>query len=687
MTNLSLTYSAWWVFVCLLVGVGYAWIQYSKTAPWSKPLNYVLAGLRILLITLIAIFILEPYIQTITNYFQKPKIVMAIDNSESMVLDKSSSKIEKFKLSIIEIKNSFRTKGFDVNLVDLNGNQIEKLDSLKFSAPSTDLSKQLIKIKNEHSSFNLSGVVLFSDGIFNEGYSPLALIQNFPIYTVGVGDTSQIRDLAIKEVKHNSSVFEGNSLLMEIQMLNSRMGKVSSDIIVMQNGKVLLREKVSFPSNQLLVKKTISIPIEGSGKHSLSINLNPLAEEFSTLNNSQTIYFDVIEAQKQILMVAAAPHPDLKAIKGAIEKNEYYKVELVYQLPDKLEYDLIIAHQYPSVRTPSNDRNKFLESAISKWLIVGGTSDFKFLKEELKILNFKRISRKSDLVRPVLSSNFDAFQLGDDFLGWVTDLPPLSVPYGLEVDKSLQNIFLKQQIGSVVTEPPLLYFSKNKEQRIGVLLGTNSWKWRLDEYRVNQSHENFDNLISKTVQYLSANGKKKRFYVNPQKELFEKGEDILFYTEEYNALFERVTGKRVDLEISKENSEKSNYTFVPLSTNSVFKVPNLDEGVYSYTASTELDSKKYYSTGQFVIQKLNKEAINPVADFDLLRKIAEKSQGSFYPLDQMDEFENLINKLNPVSTIHTSEKDELLLNLKWALLFLVLLATSEWFLRKFYGGY
>ena len=119
----------------------------------------------------------------------------------------------------------------------------------------------------------------------------------------------------------------------------------------------------------------------------------------------------------------------------------------------------------------------------------------------------------------------------------------------------------------------------------------------------------------------------------------------------------------------------------------MYKVGNLNEGVYSYRASTEIESKKYYASGQFVVKALNQEALNPVADFELLRKVAFKSQGSFYTLNQIDELSSQFDQLNPVSTIHTTEKDEPLINFKWVMLILLLLASTEWFLRKYYGGY
>jgi len=277
--------------------------------------------------------------------------------------------------------------------------------------------------------------------------------------------------------------------------------------------------------------------------------------------------------------------------------------------------------------------------------------------------------------------------MSDEFLPWLNNLPPISTPYGLNFNNRMLKVLLTQQIGSVATEKPLLFFTKQKESSIGFLVGTNSWLWKLDEYRLKQSHQYFNELISKTVQYLSADQRKKRLYVAPQKSTYEKGEDVVFDIQEYDALFNQITGSKVDIEITGENGYTQKKSYVPLSTNSVYKLSNLPEGVYSYTAKTQLENKAYSVKGQFVIKLLDLEKINPTADFGLLQKLATKSKGKFYTFAQIGNFKNQIDELSPISTIHTTQKEEPLLNLKWILGLLLLIATAEWFLRKFYGGY
>ena len=118
MTNFSTTYSFWWVFICILVGAGYAWLQYSRQGPWNKRLNYLLTALRFLAVSIACFLMLEPVVQTIENYSEKPLIVLAIDNSESISLNYSDAELTKLKTNIGQVGDVLEKRGYELKMVD-----------------------------------------------------------------------------------------------------------------------------------------------------------------------------------------------------------------------------------------------------------------------------------------------------------------------------------------------------------------------------------------------------------------------------------------------------------------------------------------------------------------------------------------------------------------------------------------
>ena len=49
--RLITTYSPWLLLACLAAGLLYAWLLYSKRTPWPKSVNYMLAGLRFVVVS------------------------------------------------------------------------------------------------------------------------------------------------------------------------------------------------------------------------------------------------------------------------------------------------------------------------------------------------------------------------------------------------------------------------------------------------------------------------------------------------------------------------------------------------------------------------------------------------------------------------------------------------------------
>src|SRR4030095_14792283 len=96
---------------------------------------------------------------------------------------------------IKETATLLRDKGYEVRTTDLQGKEIE---APQFDSPMSDLSGALKKITNRFENNQMGGVILASDGIYNEGISPLYSTYNFPLYTVGIGDTTQSTDVVIK---------------------------------------------------------------------------------------------------------------------------------------------------------------------------------------------------------------------------------------------------------------------------------------------------------------------------------------------------------------------------------------------------------------------------------------------------------------------------------------------------------
>ena len=200
-------------------------------------------------------------------------------------------------------------------------------------------------------------------------------------------------------------------------------------------------------------------------------------------------------------------------------------------------------------------------------------------------------------------------------------------------------------------------------------------------------HEEFDELVFKTFQFLSTK-KDKSFFRVTGKNVYSENENVRFDAELYNQNYELVNDPEVTLTIT--SADKKTYSFA-FSRN--FKSYQLDAGVfpegdYSWEAKTTYNNEKYVKSGRFSVEKINIEAINLSADYQLMKNLASLNGGQNFPDDSLNSIYNAIKNNKEIKPVaHYVKQHTSLLNSILLLLTIILLLTTEWFFRKWSGGY
>ena len=86
------------------------------------------------------------------------------------------------------------------------------------------------------------------------------------------------------------------------------------------------------------------------------------------------------------------------------------------------------------------------------------------------------------------------------------------------------------------------------------------------------------------------------------------------------------------------------------------------------------------------IRPIQVEALSTVADHQLLYNLSQVSGGKSYLMSEIPLLINYINKnQNKISFTSVEDKLKQLIDIEWILLILLLLISSEWFVRKYNG--
>lgn len=680
--------SPWFILLCLLAGLVYAWLLYkpAKTHVWSKRLNTLLFGLRFLLVSFLALLLLGPYIKQMKRTFEEPTFVVAVDNSLSVAEIYDSSRLEQMKQQIAQLKESLGEKA-NVQLRSLN--KEIPVDSLSFSEKSTNLSQLIRETKEEFENRNLAGMVLLTDGIYNRGTSPSFVPHNFPVYTVGLGDTIPQKDLNLRNLYYNKVAYQGNKFRILAELGQTGFAGETAVLTLWQNGRKLDSKSVALQEAQPLYEEEFILEAKEEGVQHYVVTVSEKESEFTFTNNQKSAFIEVVEGREKILIVAPAPHPDIKAIRSAIEQNKNYEVMLYIPglQPYKPEkYDLVILHQAPS-RRDIPQLQEILNNSNAHWYIVGKQTHIPRFNELNPLLSINQQGQEFDKAFPVYNSAFNLFTYESEKIQHLSKFPPVAVPFGQLNLKGEAQILLYQKVGNIETERPLLVINAQGEKKSAVMLGEGMWQWRLQEWAQAEQFTAFDEFVQKTVQLLSAKEDKRKFRVYPvAREVFDT-EGVTFITEVYNQLYERVWGQQVDLTISNEAGEQRNYSYSNTRNNPRYTVSQLPQGVYTYTASTTLEGEKLTDTGEFTVTELQLESISLTADFNLLRNLSTKSGGRFYQLSELDQLNQDLQQQDLKSTVYAEEDYLPVINLEWLFFVLLLLISAEWFIRKYSGSY
>ncbi len=681
-----------YILVCIALALGFAFLMYQKKGPWSKTWNWILFGMRALLAFFLMFLLLGPIVKQINNVFEKPILVFLYDTSSSVKEGTDSTSIQNLSEQLSETIKAANEKGFDTKIINLNGDEgsLQRLNET-----NSDLSGGLKKISNQYEGRNIHAVVLVSDGIYNQGVSPLYASYPFPVYTLGLGDTLQRIDVAIKNLMYNKIAYQGNKFPVRVELMVKNLPNQTITVSLLKRGKLLDKQTKKSLGDQLLAYD-FQTQADEQGIQRLDVQVEIKNGEYNTRNNQASIFIEVVDGKKKILFVSAAPHPDSKAIREVVDKNSNYEFLLhipgVSEQPASVlqpdQIDLVIFHQSPDLRGKTKELfQKFSASKTSLFLILGQQSDLLTLSRLNMPVSFETLPRDYDEVLPVINSTFSNFSISPEANVVFENYPPVSVHFGKTKISATAKPILYQRIGNMATQKLLLGVDEQNNRKIGFMLGEGLWRWRLNEFDRNENTVAFDEIFGKLIQYLSTTDDKRKFKSYPIQQEFSETQPVVFESQVYNDLYEPVYGNAIDIELTDENAKKINYSYTLSLGNERYTIGNLKEGVYKYKSKTTIDQKSEEVKGEFVIIARQVELQNLTADFGLLRKLSANTGGKFYPSTQPTQLQNALTSREAKQVIHTEEIYNSIINLKWVFALLLLLVSTEWFSRRYFGGY
>ncbi len=667
------------ILLAAILAVVLVTYQYHYKTRGRGFLYISLSFLRFMALFSVFLLLINPKITKDQYSLEKTNLIILSDNSSSISQVEDA---EQLRLVRDQIKNNPDIKErFSLSEFTF-GTALNTSDSLSFSEKATNIGRALSSLNEIYAGSN-TVVLMLTDGnqTLGEDYEFYAKRQKFPIYPLVIGDTTSYRDIRIDQVNTNKYAFLKNKYPIEVFVSYQGKNAISTALSIAEDGQSLYRKRLDL--NEIENSQIVSTVLDAAtvGIKNLTISLSPLENERNIANNTRQIGIEVIDEKTRIALVSKILHPDLGALKKAIESNEQRTVSIVkpsISANELEQFDLFIIYQ------PDTSFAYIYEYIKSKganiFTITGPKTDWRFLNSVQSSFQKKSFDQKEE-VTPVLNKGFTHFDI-TDFV--VSEFPPIETTLGeLLITASYENI-MSQRIKGVEFNEPLFAVLETNSGREAILFGENVWKWRVHSFREDQEFKKFDDFISKVILFL-ANAKTRSRLEIEYENIYQGLNQATIKATYFDETFVFDSNATINILISGIGSNISRQ--LPMLLKDGYyeaDIRTLPSGNYNFTV--DVNDNDLVKSGKFTILDYDLEQQLLSSNYRKLDRLAQNTKASlFYPSQTFQIIEDLMNDNRYVPVRKSKQNVVSLIDFKILLGIIAAALAAEWFIRKYNG--
>ena len=700
----------------LLFAFGYAaaYFMYKHTVPLvSAAKKTVLVLLRGTALALILLALCEPLLQFVSRETKRPAIALLADNSLSMTQKDGSGDRTKILSSLLKSDAVKQLSGATDLKIYTFSQSIEEFtaESLAVNGGTTNISSALqFSLK---SIDDLRGIILLSDGNYNAGLNPLydAEKSRIPVFTVGIGDTNDQKDVSVAKLLTNSIGYVDAAIPVEASIRTSGFSQRTVSVSLIEDGMKIDEQTVKLtaadgvsdlPVNFSYVPKT-------DGVKKLTVSIAGIDGEITAKNNSRSSLIKILKNKMNITVIAGAVSADVAAVMQTLNADKNIEASLFYQLPNGefksqkesnelhamlTKSDALVLIGFPTTQS-SVGSVQYIEQAISNrsipvLFIAGRTLDLQKVRTLEKFFPFSVASERMDeqLVLPSIQERFKYHQLIQaEGLSW-DKLPPVYYSLPTFTAKPEAQNLLSVKIQNVPLTNPLFLIRSIGSSKSAAILCYGLHRWKLLAGTTDETKDHFNRWFSSLVRWLATREQEKQFHVEPTKEFYSQGEQIDFSGQVYNESYQPLDNAEVIVSVRphKNGVGEKIETILSSSGTGLYEgnIAGLTEGEYTFSASAVANGDTIGRTsGRISVGEQSVEFAETKMNKPLMKQIASSSGGEYADASSFNALvENILSRKEMTLQEQQHTREYQLWNLPSFLAVIILLFGAEWLVRK-----
>jgi hypothetical protein len=710
----SFTTSTFIVLLLFVAAVAASLFIYRFTIPpVSRTKRILLTSLRSVALFLLLVFIFEPLLRLVFTSQQPPVVAVLMDNSKSMgITDRITDRKDELRrlfgsgpLKDLSGSAEARYYTFGATLKPMTS---ATPDLLSLNEDATDISMALRLLSTEREQQNIHAVLLATDGAYNLGQNPTyeAEALGIPCYTIGIGDSSEQKDVLVTRVAANDRVYNETQAPVDITVKSSGYSGENLEVLLKEGTKELDRRTITLGSGTREYPVRLSYTPQGEGLKKYTVKISALPGELTSGNNQKSFFAKVMKSKLKVLIVAGTPSPDLSTIKQTLTEDKNLDVRSFTQkLPGGFYEGALLSQPFDSadcivlIGFPTSSTNStmldFVTSAVvhrsKPVLFIGGRSvGYGKLQALASILPFTalNISTTEDYVffQPSDAQRWNpilAIHQSEGLNVW-NRLPPIfKTQTSFKARPEATVLGFPRVRGIVLNEPLIVTRNVNRQKSLAVL-GYGLWRWRLMTQGTLETEQLLSIFLSNSIKWLTTDDDSRPVKVTTTKESYTQGEPVEFMGQVYDAAMQPVDDTQ--LRVTVRQGDKETGTVLRPIGNGRYEgsIDGLGEGDYTFRASAQADGQQLgVDNGRFTVGEINLEFRDTRMNSTLLRQIAHRTGGHYYTTKELETLvRDIVSQPSFSSRESVRTKTVELWNWQYSLAAVILLLGAEWFIRK-----
>src|SRR5579862_1757463 len=316
----------------VIAAMGGAFAFYRTTLPPLPPRRrWFFSAMRAASLSFVILLFFEPSVRIVHRDEQPPRVAVLIDDSQSMTINDNAVARDSVTRAWLKANGLGRLNSpaaveyFEFSS-KLSAGFPGAPDELKFSGQTTDIANALNQLRDRLTKENIQAAVVVTDGNYTVGKNPLYDAEGIgiPLYTIGVGDTVEQKDVLVEKVVTNNLAYADTRVPVDATIKSSGFSGVNAEVTVSDGTTIVERKVIALQDGTREYPVELFVTPKDEGMKKYTVSVSHLAGELTDKNNTRSFFIKVLKSKMQIVLVAGAPSADVPAVRQGLLDDGHF---------------------------------------------------------------------------------------------------------------------------------------------------------------------------------------------------------------------------------------------------------------------------------------------------------------------------------------------------------------------------